>query len=186
MSGAAGGSSAQTGGVEVRFIRRADNGSMAEFSRPDGVQVRLQSFDRTGVVPHDLAHLVVEKSMRLDTGLWGSLAAGAEFGSVELVGGRVRHDHKARSAALRKANERDLGMVELLVGAVLNEVSGRPGRLDYELTAPWSIYRPGTSGPAPGAGKAAAGELAGWARRWSYLPVHEGVTATWPVASRRS
>ncbi len=169
----------------MHFTRRADNGSIAEFTRSDGVCIRLRSYDRTGVVPHDLAHLVVEKEMRLHTGLWGSLAAGAEFGSVELVEGRVRHDHKARSAAIRKEHDRDLRMAELLVGAVLNEVSGRDGNLDHELSAAWSTYRPSADCPPQSAGKAAAKELTEWAKRWSSLQVGEGLTLTWLVPHRR-
>jgi hypothetical protein len=170
--------------VDVHFRRRLDNGSIAEFVRPDRVTVRLASYDRTGVVPHDLAHLVVEKALRLTTGLWGSLAAGAEFDSAEIVAGRLRHDHRARSTALRKTNDRDLRLAEMLVGAVLNDVEGRGG-LDHQIAGAWAIHRPGRAAPPPAIAKTAADELKDWARRWHALRPSDHVTLNWPTAPSR-
>jgi len=171
--------------VDVHFRRRADNGSIAEFVRPDRVTVCLASYDRTGLVPHDLAHLVVEKAMRLTTGLWGSLAAGAEFDSAEIVSGRPRHDHRARSTALRKTNDRDLRLAEMLVGAVLTEVEGRSGALEQQIAEAWAIHRPGTTAPPSGIAKAAADELKDWARRWQGLEPSGFLTLSWPTSPTR-
>jgi hypothetical protein len=164
--------------MDVHFARRPDNGSTAEFVRPDAVTVRLRSYDRTSVVPHDLAHLVVERALRVRTGLWGSLAAGAEFDSVEIVAGRLKHDHRARSAALRKANHRDLQLAEVLVGVVLEAAAGQCQGLQRRLAGAWSLYRRDPCPPTAAAAGAVA-ELLTWGPTWHALGPGDRVTLSW-------
>jgi hypothetical protein len=54
--------------------------------RDDGVSLRVRTPDRKFSPPHDLIHFVVEKGMRLQRGFWGSVADGAKFAGMELMG----------------------------------------------------------------------------------------------------
>jgi hypothetical protein len=57
-------------------------------------------------LPHDLRHFVVERELRLADGLWGSIAAGIVYTSMEHVRGRRPHAAEAaRWARLRVGEE---------------------------------------------------------------------------------
>jgi hypothetical protein len=90
--------------MRVEFWRREDGGSLALIDRDDGVRLALRSYDRTGEVPHDAVHLIGERALAMADGLWGSIAAGALFDSIEVVSGRRRHDRNARSDEIRRRN----------------------------------------------------------------------------------
>ena len=120
--------------MQVTFTRREGGGSTAEFRRPDGVTVRIRSYDRKHRIPHDLAHLVAERAFRVERGVWGSLAAGVLFASAEVVAGRRRHDDKARSAALLKANKDETSASPSRV-ATSRGAAGRRARTGRETTA---------------------------------------------------
>ncbi|MGQ0845757.1 MAG: hypothetical protein ACT4QF_16675 [Sporichthyaceae bacterium] len=167
--------------MQVVFTRREDNGTVAEYVRPDGVRLRLHSYDRTGQVPHDAAHLVVERACRLEHGLWGALTAGALFDSVEVVEGRTRHDHRAKSTGLRRTYARELRLSEQLVGAVLSCLSdGRD--LPQRIAAAWVLYgRTVPAGLAP-AGAQALAELRALRARWARLHTGDAFDLHWPAA----
>ncbi len=169
----------------MQFTRRPDNGTIADFLRPDGVQVRVSSYDRTGLVPHDAAHLVIERAFRLSHGFWGCVSEGAEFATVVLVAGRTRHDHRARSAALIKEHGAELGLAERVVGTVLNALAGRTAGLARELASTWSISAlPPPPDPAQVA-EVALADLRDLQRRWAGLPVGGTFELEWPAAGRR-
>lgn len=170
----------------VTFTRIAGGGSTAEFRRPDGVTVQLRSYDRKHRIPHDLAHLVAERAFRVERGVWGSLAGGVLFASADVVAGRRRHDEKARSAALLKANAAEVGLAELLASSC-SRPSTRTGR-----------PRPGRSpgrGDRCGPGRCpypadvlprAVDELRGLGARWERLPVGGTLEVDWPLPTARA
>ncbi|GAA0954779.1 hypothetical protein GCM10009554_61080 [Kribbella koreensis] len=90
------------GGESLTLIRRADG---AEFT--------LFSYSRKHRVPHDLAHAVTERELRMPDGIFGCIAAGAVFDSMEQTAGKKRHDAKVRSARILKAPN-SIGMSEAL------------------------------------------------------------------------
>lgn len=63
--------------MNIEFAKRRGGGSIALIDRPDGVRLRLSSYDRKSAVPHDVAHRVAERAFRLGGDLWGSIAVGA-------------------------------------------------------------------------------------------------------------
>ena len=85
--------------------------------RDDGATLRVRAPDRKFSPPHDLIHLIVEKGMHLQRGFWGSIAAGAKFASVEVIGGRHKPGANERSAQVVKANASHLSEAEMIVGA---------------------------------------------------------------------
>lgn len=132
--------------MQVEFTRRRDGGSCATFERPDGVRLRLRSYDRTGSVPHDAVHLVGEQELGLTEGLWGSLAAGAVFDSVEVLGGRQRHDWRRRSDEVRRRHAEQLALAETLVGVLQHGIDDDGTQVEAALAAAWGITR---TGPSP-------------------------------------
>jgi hypothetical protein len=168
--------------VHVAFSKRSDGGSLADIDRGDGLRLRLRSYDRTGVVPHDAVHLIGERALGLTGGLWGSIRAGALFDSVEITGGRPRHDRHARSDRVRRENARELRLAEVVTG-VLQETIDRPGpAVKAALDAGWAITE---TGPAPFTAAQAAGaadELRALRNRWRSLGPGEVIAYTWPDA----
>jgi len=70
------------------------------IERDDGVVYRMQEFTAPGAkLPHDLRHLVVERELRIADGVWGAIAAGVVYTSMEHVRGR-RPPDPAEAAAV--------------------------------------------------------------------------------------
>lgn len=165
--------------MRVEFRTRPGGGTLATVDRPDGVRLLVTSYDRSGTVPHDLAHLVTERALRVERGFWGSVAAGAEFGSISVVSGRRRHDAAARSDAVRTAHAADLGLAEILVGAVQNGVAY--GDAAGQVARAWASVREPPCPFPPQRCDAAADEL----RRLSAELASAGsLVLEWPVAGR--
>jgi hypothetical protein len=86
--------SAEVSTGAVRFIetarnefRRAERGeSEAWVHRLDGAVVWVPSFTREHRVPHDLAHAVTERELRMVHGVFGSIMAGAAAARYTLGG----------------------------------------------------------------------------------------------------
>ncbi|HZB49589.1 MAG TPA: hypothetical protein VE547_10890 [Mycobacteriales bacterium] len=171
--------------MRVTFTRQVGGGSTAEFVRPDGVTVRMRSYDRKHAIPHDLAHLVAERAFRVQRGVWGSLAAGALFGSVEVVAGRRRHDDRIRSAALLKANKAEIDIAELLAYVVQQGVDQDRPTAARALAAAWGSRR---TGPPPWPADVlprAVDELRALGEQWARLPVDGTLAVDWPLPARR-
>jgi hypothetical protein len=66
-------------------------------------------------LPHDLAHFVVEGSLGLDRGFWGSVADGGEFGGMEWIEGRRKPHATLKAKTTVKENADYLSEAELLV-----------------------------------------------------------------------
>lgn len=167
--------------VHVEFSRRPDGGSLALITRDDGVRLRLRSYDRTGEVPHDAVHLVGERALGLDRGLWGSLCAGALFDSVEVVDGRQRHDRQQRSAAIRRDNAAQLRLAETVVG-VLQRCLDRDGpATKAALDEAWGITEPGPAPFTAARAAVAVRELRDLRERWRGLGPEATISYAWPA-----
>ena len=171
--------------MHVAFSKRPDGGSLADIDRGDGLRLRLRSFDRTGVVPHDAVHLVGERALGLTGGLWGSIRAGALFGSIEIIGGRPRHDRHARSARVRRENARELRLAEVVVGVLQQGIDADGPALKAALDAAWGITETGSAPFTAAQAARAADELRALRERWRSLGPGEVITYTWPDAPVR-
>jgi hypothetical protein len=85
------------------------------IARDDGVNFLVKGVGHNFAIPHDIAHLVVEKALRIRNGFWGSIADGAVFPSMIYTGGRRKPKAAERSKELLKANARQLNEAEVLV-----------------------------------------------------------------------
>ncbi len=102
--------------MPLRRKRLDDRRYETVITRSDGVTYLVKGVGHMGVIPHDLAHFVVERALGIRRGFWGSVAAGAVFGSLTHVSGRRRPHAARRSKEVWKANETSLTEAEILVG----------------------------------------------------------------------
>ena len=100
--------------LEVKRLDRA--GRYETFvERDDGVSFHVLGVAHKFGIPHDLAHYVIEKALRIKDGFWGSVAAGAVFPSMTYLAGCRRPKAAERSSALLKAHARTLVEAEVTV-----------------------------------------------------------------------
>ena len=167
--------------MRVTFPRLADyQRSYAVVERDDGVVYRLYGGTAGPALPHDLRHLVVERELKVTDGIWGGIAAGTVYTSMEHVRGR-RPPHAAeRSVDLKRAYRDRVMRAELLANlveavAALDDPSAEEIR---RLTGTKLAVLPGM---APGANAAAARAMQVEAARWARLRPGEELEYEWPA-----
>jgi len=178
--------------MRVTFPRLADyQRSYAVVERDDGVVYRLYGGTAGSALPHDLRHLVVERELKVTDGIWGGIAAGTVYTSMEHVRGR-RPPHAAeRSVDLKRAYRDRVMRAELLANlveavAALDDPSAEEiRRLTGTKLAVLPGMVPGTSAdaalvPAPEAIAAAARAMQVEAARWARLRPGEELEYQWP------
>ncbi|MDT3438388.1 MULTISPECIES: hypothetical protein [unclassified Pseudofrankia] len=151
------------------------------IARPDGVTLRLQSYDRKYSVPHDLAHFVAEREFRMAQGFWGSVASGVVFASMRVVAGRPRHDAARRSRAILAANQRHIMLAEVVAGAVHRALDDGDQSAPAALTAAWGTIGTGAPPFDPARGAAAVGRLRELRDQWQTLPPGGELALAWDV-----
>jgi hypothetical protein len=71
-------------------------------ARDDGVSLSVPDYAFMRALPHDLTHYVVEMTLGLARGFWGSVAEGAKFGGMVLIEGRQKPHLKEKAKATVK------------------------------------------------------------------------------------
>ena len=152
--------------------------------RADGVAVALEGGSwntiggRPGRVPHDLAHLVVERELGLDRGLWGVLAAGGIVQNATLAAGRRPPHALARATRVADESGEALRQAEVLVRGVAD--ASREGRLgdlrELRRAVGERWWHPGLT---PDALARMDAELQAAAREWDALPAGASLSRTW-------
>jgi hypothetical protein len=183
--------------MRITFRRFPDYGrSYCVIERDDGVVYRMQEFTRSGPgMPHDLRHLVAERELRIADGIWGGIAAGMVYTSMEHVSGRRPPRAGQRSADLKRAQRQRIMRAELLanlveaVAAMAGPSDEQVERLARRQLSTLPLTEPGT-GPAvalgsaglppPAALTAAARALQVEAARWARLRRGEELVYEWP------
>src|SRR5579859_7866329 len=106
--------------MRVTFPRLADHSrGYVIIERDDGVVYRMDGFlNVSSKMPHDLRHLIVERELRVSDGIFGAIAAGTVWTSMEHLRGR-RPPHAAdRSEELKRTQRDRVGRAELLANLV--------------------------------------------------------------------
>lgn len=187
--------------MRITFRRFPDHArAYSIIERDDGVVYRMAEFTRAGTeLPHDLRHFVVERELRVADGIWGGIAAGMVYGSMEHVRGR-RPPHSAeRSDELKRVQRQRIMRAELLANLIeAIAMLDAPSRADiHRLTSAKlsvvPITEPGAN-PADVAAVPPPDVLAGAARalqveaaRWARLRVGEELVYEWrPAAPQRT
>jgi hypothetical protein len=122
--------------VLITFAQAPTGSTIGTIRRRDGVIVELPGYDKKHRVPHALAHMVTEQALGLSGGVFGSIAAGAMFSNMRVVGGKPRHDAAERSRRVLHANRHALGLAEVMAGVVHDAVEHGTGP-----TAPAEAHR---------------------------------------------
>jgi hypothetical protein len=170
------------GHMRITFRRFPDHSSAySVIERDDGVVYRMKEFTRAGTeLPHDLRHFVVERELGIADGIWGGIAAGMVYTSMDHVRGR-RPPHSAeRSDRLMRAQRQPLMRAELLANlieaiAMLHDPPAEEiGRLARAKLSAVPIAEPGadpaavvalpTTEALAAAARALQAEASGWAR----------------------
>ena len=155
--------------------------SWALVERDDGVVYRLYGGRAGSRLPHDIMHLVVERELRVRDGIWGGIAAGVVFKSMQHVSGR-RPPHAAeRSKDLLRGFPRQGLRAELLADLVSSAAALDTLTLDRirRLARDKLSVLPETD-VDPVAVAAAARALQVEAARWARLRVGEELCYEWP------
>jgi len=172
--------------MDIEF-HRLSGGYRAQAVRDDGVTVLVPGFDRKHAVPHDLAHFAAEHGFGVARGFWGSVAAGAMFGGMQVASGR-RPPHAAeRSRRIIRANADEIGISEGLAATVYQAYTDddSPDVAAERLAAYWSVTH---TGPCPygvpGMTRACAllGDLAA---RWAGVSVGATLRLDWDLPVER-
>ena len=183
--------------MRITFRRFPDHASAySVIERGDGVVYRMAEFTRAGTgLPHDLRHFMVERELGIADGIWGGIAAGMVYTSMEHVQGR-RPPHSAeRSDELKRAQRQRIMRAELLANLVeaiarLEDPSGDDiRRLTRANVSVVPVTEPGAD-PAEVAGVPAPELLARAARalqveaaRWARLRVGEELVYEWRLSA---
>lgn len=153
-------------------------------TRKDGVTLSVPGYAFMRPLPHDLEHYVVETTLGLRRGFWGSVAEGAVFGGMHLIDGRRRPRATEKASAIGKANSSHLGEAESLVGGfgrIVEQSMDRDiARCRVELQRVAATIRH-TRRPIDGAEITQV--CAAWRAmqaRWDALPVGEALSVDWP------
>ncbi len=147
---------------------------------------RMNGFTVMGPeLPHDIRHLIVERELRVSDGIWGSIAAGTVYSSMQHLRGRRPPHAEDRSDQLKRAQRNRIMRAELLANlveavAALNDPSAdKIARLTRAKLSVVPVKEPGAdpavviAAPSPEALAAAASALQVEAARWARLRVGE-------------
>jgi hypothetical protein len=174
--------------MEITFTKTGARTYEVFARRDDGVVLRVRTPDKPLKIPHDMAHYVVERELNFDKGFWGSIAAGAVFGTMQVVSGRQPPHAAEQSAALIKASYREHAAAELYV-AVLQRIAAESRERDWRyvnacLDEVWRPFRwPRPVVTAEDALRVCRA-LREAERLWVGLPVGESVKVSWPTARK--
>ncbi|MBE2315978.1 hypothetical protein DVA67_008330 [Solirubrobacter sp. CPCC 204708] len=114
--------------MKITFHREARGRYHSTFTRPDGAVMKLRggSYNQLGGgvrVPHDIAHLIVEQTLELRGGLWGTIAVGGLVANLEFIGGKRPPHSEKKAWAITDAAGETLRQSEVMVRAVADAIS---------------------------------------------------------------
>jgi hypothetical protein len=155
--------------------------------RDDGVVYRLWGGPCSSALPHDVVHYVAEDELGITDGIWGSIAGGIVFRSMEHVSGR-RPPHAAeRSKALAREFHAPGLRAELMAGLVEKVAaldSPTPQEIERQAAVHLSVL------PEPDVDPDAVGAAAAAVRRaadaWAKLRAGEELSFEWTRSGRRA
>jgi hypothetical protein len=168
--------------MRVTFPRFPDHQrAYALVERDDGAVYRLYGGKAGPRLPHHVMHFVVERELRIPDGIWGGIAAGVVFDSMEHVSGRrpapARERPKQRPADVGQAGLR----AELLANFVGHVAAlDRPSDSEILSLAATKLAVLPDAHVDPAQVAAAAQALQVEAARWARLRVGEELSYEWP------
>lgn len=126
--------------MHLTFLHDPRGESLTLIRRADGAEFSLSSYSRKHRVPHDLAHAVTERELGMPDGIFGCIAAGAVFASMQQTAGKKRYDAKARSARILKAPN-SIGISESLTSVIHEAVEHDRPTPYAQVRESWGVSR---------------------------------------------
>jgi hypothetical protein len=168
----------------VTFPRLPDHErAYALVERDDGAVYRLYGGPAGPRLPHDIMHFVVERDLRIRDGIWGGIAAGIIFDSMQHVRGRRPPHARERSIQLL-AGFHQRGLRAEVLANFVECVAGLDHPSDLQiltLAADRLAVLPDAGADVDPAEVAAAAQaLQVEAARWARLRVGEELSYEWP------
>jgi hypothetical protein len=169
--------------MKITFTRTGERTYTTVAARDDGVTLHVPSHDRPALLPHDLAHFIVEQELGLKQGFWGSVAAGALFPGMTVVSGRQPPHAADRSRSIIRAMGQLGTEAEVLVG-VLVKIAHAGMEENWEaarsiLVREWRPNRPSRDLPTAEEVRRVSARLREAQADWQSLPIGESLTVTW-------
>ncbi len=127
--------------MHLTFLHDPRGECVTLIRRADGAEFALSSYSRKHRVPHDLAHAVTERELRIADGIFGCIAAGAVFDSMQQTAGKKRHDAKVRSARILKAPN-SIGISEAITSVIHDAVEKDRATPYAGVHEMWGVTRP--------------------------------------------
>ncbi len=179
--------------MRVTFPRLPDHQrAYALVERDDGAVYRLYGGQAGPRLPHDIMHFVVERDLHIPDGIWGGIAAGIIFDSMQHIGGRRPPHARERSKELL-ASFHQRGLRAEVLANFVECVAGLDHPSDLEiltLAADRLAVLPDADADVdPVEVAAAAQALQVEAARWARLRVGGQLSYEWPrtpLAARRA
>jgi hypothetical protein len=174
--------------MHVTFPRLPDHErAYAVVERDDGAVYRLYGGQAGPQLPHDIMHFVVERELRISDGVWGGIASGIIFDTMQHVSGRRPPHARGRSKELL-ATCHSPGLRAELMANFVQAVAGLDHPSDIEimtLAATHLAALPDSGADVEPADVAAAAQaLQVEAARWARLRVGQELSYDWPREAR--
>ena len=170
--------------MRVTFPRLPDHErAYALVERDDGAVYRLYGGRAGPRLPHDIMHFVVERELRIRDGIWGGIAAGIIFDSMQHIGGRRPPQAQERSKELL-AGFHQRGLRAEVLANFVECVAGLDHPSDIQIltlaATRLSVLPEADADVEPAEVAAAAQALQVEAARWARLRVGEELSYEWP------
>jgi hypothetical protein len=170
--------------MRVTFPRLPDHErAYALVERDDGAVYRLYGGEAGPRLPHDIMHFVVERELSIPDGIWGGIAAGIIFDSMQHVSGRRPPHARERSKELL-ASFRQRGLRAEVLANFVQCVASLNHPSDTEIltlaATRLAVLPDADADVDPAAVAAAALALKVEAARWARLRVGEEISYEWP------
>jgi hypothetical protein len=168
--------------VRVAYVYTGEKRDRAYATRPDGSTTAMRPWSYGNALPHDLAHLAVERALGLGQGVWGLVAMGVDFERAAKAAEAAATGRKVRDMVGRDTAE--LRVAEAAVAA-MSLLPGQPDRTVADSIADIeAAYRAEHLAPPQDlADRVAAARRAcdDLAARWSGLAPGEQVVEEFPA-----
>ena len=170
--------------MHVTFPRLPDHErGYAVVERDDGAVYRLYGSQAGPRLPHDIMHFVVERELRIRDGIWGGIASGIIFDSMQHVSGRRPPHARDRSKELLRAFHQRGLRAEVLANFV-QCVAALDHPSDIQIltlaATQLSVLPDADADVEPATVAAAAQALQVEAARWARLRIGEELSYDWP------
>ena len=174
--------------MRVRFPRLPDHErAYALVERDDGAVYRLYGGPAGPRLPHEIVDFVVERELRIGDGIWGGIAAGVIFDTMQHVSGRRPPPAREPSTELA-ASFGQRGLRAEVLADLVECVAGldHPSDTQIMTLAATKLTALPDAGVdvEPAAVAAAAQALQVEAARWARLRIGEELSYDWPREAR--